>query len=410
MRNNPDRLAWTVLLLAFATFCTLVVGIPLGIRSYLLNAMNTEQISITSVHGTVVAQLRTPSVPIPVTDGATIEVEEGARIKTDSTSQAILTFFNDSILTLYGDTSAVISYSRSPRFGGSQQPDTIVVELETGRVRAAPSMRRESDPAAGLRFEISSPGAVAALGEGSYSVEVTDAKQTQVTTRVGLARLSAGGQTVVLASGERAVVAEGQPPSGPLPAEQNLLANGDFSRPLQGTWDVYRIQPPSGAVTTTLKAVTTGIQTALQLQSNGQDNLHSEIGIIQRVDKNVLDFESLRVQLDVRINQQSLAGGGTLGSEFPLMIHLAYKDAEGSDHDWYYGFYYTPAARDWILNDTPDNSSRRVVRYLWYPFESPNLLDSLGASKPSSLKFVRVYASGWLYDAYVTNVTLLAQE
>jgi hypothetical protein len=118
----------------------------------------------------------------------------------------------------------------------------------------------------------------------------------------------------------------------------------------------------------------------------------------------------LRVQLDVRINQQSLPGGGTLGSEFPLMVHLAYDDAEGNDRDWYYGFYYEPGPKDWILYDTADNSSRRIVRYLWYPFESLNLLDSLGPAKPVYLKFIRVYSSGWLYDAYVTNVTLLAQE
>jgi hypothetical protein len=409
MRSNPERLAWTMLLAAFATFCTLVVGIPLGIRWYLLNAMNAEQIAVTSVHATAFVQPRNASVPIPVTDGTTIETDEGARIRTDGNSQAILTFFNDSTLTLYGDTSAVVRYSRSPRFGGSQQPDTIVVELESGRVRAAPSARSELEAPHGLRFEVLVPGAVAAFGEGSYSVEVSG-KETQVTARVGLARLIAGDAAIVLSANERAVIAEDGVPTGPLPAEQNLLANGDFSGPLQGTWEVYRVEPPSGVVTTTLKAVTTGIQTALQFQSSGQDNLHSEIGIIQRIDKSVLDFDSLRVQLDVRISQQSLPGGGTLGSEFPLMVHLAFDDAEGNDSDWYYGFYFMPASEDWILYDAPNNSSRRIVRYLWYPFESPNLLDSLGASKPVKLKFIRIYASGWLYDANVANVTLLAQE
>jgi hypothetical protein len=57
--------------------------------------------------------------------------------------------------------------------------------------------------------------------------------------------------------------------------------------------------------------VATGIQTALQLQSQGEDNAHSEVGIIQRLNRSVLDYTSLRVQLDVRINQQSLPGGGT---------------------------------------------------------------------------------------------------
>jgi hypothetical protein len=266
-----------------------------------------------------------------------------------------------------------------------------------------------SDSARALHFEIQCAGARALLNEGSYSLEASD-DEMQITTRAGLARVLIGETTLVLAAGERAVVPHNQPPVGPLPAERNLLVNGDFSQPLESGWQVYRVEPPSGVVTTTARTVTLGAQTALQLQSSGQDNVHSEIGIIQHINKNIQDFESLRILLDVRINLQSLPGGGTLGSEFPLMVHLAYDEADGTDRDWYYGFYYAPAPSDWILYDTPFNSSRRIVRYVWYPFESPNLLDSLSTAKPVYLKFIRLYGSGWLYDTYVTNVTLLAQE
>jgi hypothetical protein len=168
--------------------------------------------------------------------------------------------------------------------------------------------------------------------------------------------------------------------------------------------------PPTGGVTATVKIIDTGGQKAAHFESQGQDSLHTEIGIEQPINKSVQDFDSLRVQLDVRLNNQSLAGGGTLGSEFPMMIHLAYEDADGNDRDWYHGFYYTPSPDNWIVYDTPDNSSERLVRFLWYPYESNNLLDSLGSAKPVYLKSIRIYASGWLYDAYVTNIALLAQD
>ena len=409
MRDNPERLAWTVLLLSFATFCALVIGIPLGVRSYILNAMNAKTTSLTSVHGTVLMLPRNANVPMPVVDGTTVKAEEGTLITTDANSQAILTFFNDSILTLYGDTAVLILASRTPRFEDGQQPDLIRLELRSGRVRAAPMQRTEMGSLRALRFEIVTPDAAVEMGEGSYSVAVVGG-ETQVTTRVGLAQLTAAENTLVLTTGERGIVRPGEAPSGPLPAEQNLVRNGDFSQPLEGTWEVYQVLPPSGVVTTTLATVATGIQTALQLQSQGEDNAHSEVGIIQRLNRSVLDYTSLRVQLDVRINQQSLPGGGTLGSEFPLMVHLAYDDGEGNDRDWYHGFYYAPGPAEWILYDTPFNSSRRTVRYVWYPFESLNLLDSLGAAKPVYLKFIRIYSSGWLYDAYVTNVALLVQD
>jgi len=42
--------------------------------------------------------------------------------------------------------------------------------------------------------------------------------------------------------------------------------------------------------------------------------------------------------------------------------------------------------------------------------KSVNLLDSLGTAKPVYIKYIRIYASGWLYDALVTDVALLAQD
>lgn len=403
MRNNPERLAWTVLFLAFTTFCVLAVAIPLSVRWYLFNAMASEATAVTSVRGTVLAETRKASLPIPITDGSTSEVEEATSIITDGTSQAILTFFNDSTLTLYGDTSVRIEETRTPRFSLGRRPDTIIVQLERGRVRAATISRSD------LLFEIHSPQALIRLKEGSYSIEVND-EGTQVTARLGQAQLIAADEVVSLATGERSMVHPGGPPSPPLPAEQNLLVNGDFSRLLEGVWEVYEVEPPSAVVTTSLEIINVDNRRVLEFRSQGQDNLHSEVGIIQQVNKSVQDFDSLHIQVDVSLERQSLPGGGTLGSEFPIMIHLAYKDSSGSDRDWYHGFYYTPPPENWLLFDSPDNSSERIARFLWYPYESVNLLDSLGTTKPVFIKYIRVYASGWIYEARIADLALRAQD
>ena len=215
---------------------------------------------------------------------------------------------------------------------------------------------------------------------------------------------------VRLATGERSMVYPGETPSAPLPAEQNLLLNGDFSVPLEGVWEVYQVEPPSGAVATGVQVTEVGNRRILEIRSEGQDTLHSEIGIVQEVNKSVQDFDSIRINIDVGLEQQSLPGGGTLGSEFPIMIHMAYKDSDGNDRDWYHGFYYTPPPEDWLLFDSPDNSSERIARFLWYPYESVNLLDSLGTNKPVYIKYIRIYASGWIYHARISDVALLAQE
>jgi hypothetical protein len=403
MQNNPERLAWTVLLLAFMTFCVMAVAVPLGVRWYLRNAMTNEVSAVTSVRGTVLAETRKASLPIPITDGSTAEVEETTRIATDSTSQAILTFFNDSTLTLYGETSISLLQTRSPRFGWGRRPDTIVVELERGRVRAAATSNSD------LLFEVHSPQAAMSLGEGSFSIAVDD-EGTQITARLGQAQLASADEVVRLTTGERSMVHPGEAPSSPLPAEQNLLVNGDFSEPLEGVWEAYEVEPSSGVLTTSVEIVEIGNRSALEFGSQGQDNLHSEAGVVQEVNKSVQDFDSLRVHFDVTLDRQSLPGGGTLGSEFPIMVHLAYKDVSGNDRDWYHGFYYIPPPENWLLYSAPDNSSERIARYLWYPYESVNLLNSLGETKPVYIKYVRLYASGWIYQARIADVALLAQE
>jgi hypothetical protein len=108
--------------------------------------------------------------------------------------------------------------------------------------------------------------------------------------------------------------------------------------------------------------------------------------------------------------RQMIPGGGQIGTEFPLMIQLAYRDAEGNDRNWYHGFYYVPPPGNYILYNEADNSSESINQFLWYPYESKNLLTTLGPAKPVYIKYIRVYASGWIYDTMVTDIQLLAQD
>ncbi|RPI58388.1 MAG: hypothetical protein EHM56_01930, partial [Chloroflexi bacterium] len=56
MRNNPERLAWTVMSVAFVTFCVLVTTLPLGVRSYLLGATEVEETQVQRIAGTVLVR------------------------------------------------------------------------------------------------------------------------------------------------------------------------------------------------------------------------------------------------------------------------------------------------------------------------------------------------------------------
>jgi hypothetical protein len=398
MRENPERLAWTILLTAFAIFCFLATGIPLGIYHYVSTASVAHTTAITSVRGTVIVeQLTSKRGAIPITDGNTVEVDEDSYVETSETSQAILAFFEDSTVTMYNNTRVRLEKARSPRFEFSSLPPTIILSVQKGRIRVSPSVHSP------LHFEVRSPQTTAWLQEGSYAIEVGE-DMTQITARSGQVRVNAADETITIKQGERILVEEGKKPSGPLSAAQNLVVNGAFTEPLSDTWELYTFAPesnvaPQGAITTY------GDRNVVEFKSSGRDNIHNEAGIKQIIGKDVRDFRSLYVHLNVRLVNQSLPGGGTLGTEYPVMVHVNYKDRYGNDQDWYHGFYYEPTLDNWLLTN-----GERIARSVWYPYESRNLLVSLEENKPVSINYIRIYASGWIYNSMVTDVALLAQE
>ncbi len=403
MKHNPERKAWIIMSIAFGLFCALSIAVPSSIYWYILNATTPLTPDATSVRGTVLIGDPDAELSASLVDGTTISIEEAFEISTDDTSQAILTFFDDSSLTMYGNTQIILHRSRKPRFSWSYNPTKILIEMKQGRIRATSSRSRQD-----LNIDVETPHADIILDQGSYSIEVNE-KETQITTRLGKAGVMDKNEQITLKQGQRAVIGQNSSVDGPLPAEQNLLSSTDFEQSFQDHWEVYVIDPIEG-VTTTVDVVPFQNRNVLLLKSEGIDNVHTETGVIHPVNKDVRDFQSLRIFAEVRLIEQSLPGGGQLGSEFPIMLHIAYKDADNNDRDWFHGFYYSLPPENYILYNEPNNSSERVARFIWYPYESVNLLTTLGPAKPVFIKSIRIYASGWIYEAMVANISLLAQE
>mgnify|MGYP005850902221 CR=1 FL=1 len=400
LRKNPERLAWIVLSIAFAMFCSLGVGIPLGIRWYLVNATQVHKTSLTAIGGTVVVQEPNTTEPLAVT-GSKNDVLEGSTIKTDATSQAFVQFFENSTLHLYNKTQVIIHQTQSPRFALSPRPDTIVLEMTGGRVRIgiAPSMESQ------LTFQVRTPHAAVELQQdGNYAIEVST-DDFHLTVRDGHAKVVAMGKTVELGRGERTIIEIGREPVGPLPAERDLIVNGDFKQPLTVGWSAYHEQVDAKEVNGKAEIITFGDRQAVRFWRMGKASNHGETGIFQVIEKDVRDFTSLHIELSVRLLDQSLPGGGTLSSEFPIIVRLDYKDINGNDNFWTHGFYFKDPTAGW-----PIINGEKIPRYVWYPYESPNLMEELHDVKPAFIKSIRIYASGHDYQSMVSQVQLLAKE
>lgn len=403
LRKNPARLAWITLSSAFAIFCILAVSIPLGIRWYVINATQVHKTSLAAVRGTVQVQEPEADVRFAVTTTKD-DVPEGSIITTDATSQAFVEFFEDSTLHLYNNTQVIIHKTQSPSFSLSSKPNTIVLEVTGGRVRigVAPSLETP------LNFLVQTPHAAVELEEdGSYPMEVSS-EEFHLTVRDGRAKVMAMGKVVELGQGERTTVPIGREPLGPLPAERDLIANGDFKEPLTTGWEVYHEQDNPEEVSGKAEILIVGDRQAVRFWRMGKAAGHGETGIVQDINKDVRDFTSLELHISVRLLDQSLSGCGYRSSECPVMVRLDYKDLYGNDNFWTYGFYFKDPIANWQISD-----GEKIPRFVWYPYESPNLMEELGDVKPAlitSITSIRIYASGWDYQSMVSQVQLLAKE
>lgn len=396
MRMTSERKAWITLLSAFGIFCVLVISIPLGIRWYLLTTTRAEWTQLEVINGTILVNAPGQPSPSGITDVA--QMAERAEAKTDEASWGTLSFFDDSNAVMYSETELQIIDARSPQFQMSTQPDRIVLLVNGGRVRLAVAPENEN----ARIFEVHTPHSNVTLHEGSYSVEVSN-EETEIAVREGQAVVSGSGGVREVNKGERTNVALGQPPANPVPAARDLVVNGNFREGLNH-WSVYNEQGVDGGVVNgQAEVVTSSDRSAVRLARMGEDGNHCETGIVQDMNKDVRDFNSLKLHADVQLLYQSLSGGGYLSSEFPIIVRVDYKDQYGIDRFWTHGFYYQNEANFAIQNGT------QIPRYRWYPYETENLMDELGDLRPTWVTSVRIYASGWNYQSLVSEVGLIAE-
>ena len=408
MRDNPERLAWTILLVSFFTFCLLVISIPLGIRQFIVTAAESHEVRVTAYGGAVLMRLAAQDTWTAITEPDQ-GIPEETILKTESSSQAVVWLFDDSNLQVRNDSQVVILETSTPRFDSSPRPASIMIKVQSGKVLVgvAPPPRDRS-----RQFEVHTPHGVILLEEGNYSINVTET-ETDVNVRtvraVGHAILQAVGESIPLEVGERGRIEAGHPPEGPLPGEQNLLSNGDFQQSLSVGWISWGEREKAEEAEGSVAIETINGSQVVHFIRRGGNQRHAESGIRQGLDLDVRDASLLQIRLNVRVIHQSLPGGGVRSSEFPLMVRLLYRDANGREHDWVRGFYYSN--RDGLfVRDDESYQGILIPQNLWRPFESDNLILLLGSHRPVHLITLEVYASGHDYESMVSDVGLFVRE
>ena len=400
IEKYPERVAWLVILGAFAMFLILCASVPLGVRYYLRHATTSQPAKLEVIGGTIRVREPGSAAPIAVTQARSLL--EGTSIETDENSRGILTFADGSTTILFPGTQITLREMRAAAFPWGIEPVSIAIDQSRGRLRigVAAQIATGNEVIAPREFQVVTPHLNAQLAEGSYAIEVSDA--SQVAVRDGKAQVRAQEQSVTLSRGQRTVARRDEPPLPPVPAAQDIIVNGDFKDPLARGWSIVREASNPGLANGVVTPMALGDRPVVHIVRTNSNQVSAITGIVQQINREVSDYRSLRLTADIRLHFASLSGGGMLSSEYPMILRVKYRDVYGSEAEFVHGFYYQNTTNNPTLN------GEQVPLDVWIPFESGNLFE-VADPRPFFITSVQLYASGWDYDAYVTGVRLIVE-
>jgi len=394
-----------ILLAAFGVFLFLAVSIPWSANYILRHATTPLVAQLEPTVGTVLLYTSSGAEPIAVTS-ARDDIPQGSRlVTTGEATQGVLGLTTGSNSTefigtvhLYPGTTLTVERIRQPRFRSSQEPYFVRLRLGEGRVRLFTNSRDERP----LVVRVDLPHGYVVLGEGSYNFSVKE-ERSELSVSQGTAQLfHESGTELTVGPALRTWMDGSEPPSAPVSAERNLIQAGDFSQPLLENWEVYAEAPY--VVAGTVEVGDQDGRRVAHFVRLGEDGIHTEVGMRQAIDQDVNGYDLLFFRVDVRLLRQTLRGAGEKSSEFPLRIEVAYTDIYGKDLTWGHGFYYRDPPTEW-----PVSGGEKIAPFTWYTYESPNLMELLRDTRPARINSVRVYASGWNYEAMISEIGLFVE-
>jgi hypothetical protein len=386
--------AWVVLSVAFGVFVVLVIGAFVAAKHYYDTATEPRTARLSIEDGIVLFRDAVSSNLINAQND--LELREGDGLLVGQGAGAVVTLDDGTRIRLYSGSEMSINELRKSRFHRGFTTVSLGLDKGTARLDVLPP------PADDEEFLVSTPYGYALLSKGNYGVEVSEGK-TRVSTREGLATAFGRSKQAQLHSGEKALLTKTDL-SGPMPEGDQLVQNGDFAQGFS-KWDMLQVdeqgrpaEPGQRMLVTDRVDGTDSI--ALRVSRSSPLETHNETGLGQAVNRDVQDYQSLQLHAYVKVNDQSLSGGGYMGYEYPAMIRVKYRDATGGQIDWSHGFFYqNPENR-------PTPNGQAVPQGQWFNYTG-ELMEI--KPKPVYILSVEVLGAGHSFSSTVANISLVGK-
>ncbi|WP_119072208.1 hypothetical protein [Aggregatilinea lenta] len=422
MLNNPHRLAWLTMLSGLAIFSLLCGGSIVFTRWLLLES--PTQLSVVLHVGR-----NTISLARPDSDGESAIKEDAQvgrhyRLSTDNLAEGYLSFADpysgDMLATVTIDSSSVVTMENAvrPRFSLSDNPYAIQLGGTNGRLEVwlRDGLDRE------MRFDINGPLGTIRISEGGMYLIDSTPTYIKISTQQGSATLiAADRRTQHVAAGSEALLLASDQSIRIGNAPLNLLTDSQFVQANESEWPVgwsCGWRPSSDAPNAPegdFKFERLDGLSVISLERLLPSYDPGAIGCIQTLGEpgtglEVAPYTSLTLRVRLMVLEQYLSGCGQVGSECPLMLHMTYKDIDGTDRDWYHGFYvnFTPNVGGLTKCDSCYEDHDRINSGAWYTYEGDLFAKIPAAYRPGTVTSIEFYASGHRFDVLVDEVSLLA--
>lgn len=394
--QEAERIAWIVLGAGFVVFCFLAVLAVAAFRTYYVYGTVPMPATLVVQRGVVLLQANPTTPDTPASNG--MFIQEGDTLKTTEAASAALDLPEGSKVELLPNTVLEVRELQDGRFRSGLKRVSFRQLSGISHVTVA---QDESDP---HDIRVATPHGEVTFSAGEFTIWVRS-DSTRVSAAAGRASAWAHDERIAFEAGQKIVLQPAMPPSGPLPAAEDLIHNGDFARGLEG-WGLWSEQESSRPdVRGSRSIVETEIDgrkwQALRVTRETELDTHNETGIEQVIDKDVTAYRKLTLQARVRLRYASLSGGGYAGSEYPLMLRVIYV-AEGNNVPikWFHGFYYRNP------EDRPTDQGTQIPREHWFQYAGD--LATLDPP-PARILAVQVLGAGHDFDAMATDIRLIGE-
>lgn len=430
----PERVAWLVLVVAFALFCMLSITSVVAVYTFLFRS----SVAIPAV-------LHVAKGTVGITGSDFVETVERdleditnsqTTIRTDSLSQATIQFRDTApieggtplllaAVTLQNNTKITFDQASRPRFDWILAQETISLSRLTGSLDILVS--NASDKPFLLKIGTTQGVLLEFHSKGRYRVSATDDEIRLLNVDGQASAFFADNDNAIesVAPGSELVVRLGNRTFETRDGLRNALPSSSFSlqsnvslssnsQTLPQAWDCEIAQDsfPPGRVSFEEFDGRMGVR----LRRLDNATSHGEINCIYQFEGDGLDvsqFDSIKVLATFYLKDQSLSQCGTEGSECPLMMRIDYQDSLPVSRHWIRGFHYDKEViTDFYTRcDTCIQEHLIINKRVWYTFESENLLTLIDeVDRPERLNTLQFYASGHQFDTVVGEILVLLSE